>query len=165
MDAQVPRVRADQNPVVDFIFSAPSIITTRSVTSMPARNLNVTIHHSFAPVNAGTDGLFGLDGPANIRFGLDYGITDWLSVGVGRSRYDRLYDFRGKATLLRQRQNDSMPVQVVLAGNTSVTTVDMDDVDLIDRGVVQRFVTDSAEIFRSCEYSGCSDDQPYEHGV
>ena len=131
--AQVPRERVDQNPVVENIFSAPSIITTQSVTTLPSRNLNVTIHHAFAPLDAGTDGLFGLDGPANIRIGLDLGITDWLSVGVGRSRYDRLYDFRTKATLLRQRQNDSMPVHVAVAGNAAFTTVHLDDMDLIDR--------------------------------
>lgn len=132
-NAQVPRERVVQNPVVEDVFSAPSIITTQSVTSLPARNLNVTIHHAFAPVDAGTDGLFGLDGPANIRIGLDLGITDWLSVGVGRSRYDRLYDFRTKATVLRQRENESIPIQLAVNANAAVTTVDLDDMALVDR--------------------------------
>ncbi len=131
--AQVQRVRADQNPVVDDIFSAPSIITTQSVTSLPASNLNVTIHHAFAPLNAGTEGLFGLDGPANIRIGLDYGLTDWLSVGVGRSRFDRLYDVRTKATLLWQRQNNSIPVQLAITGSAAATTVQLTDMEIVDR--------------------------------
>ena len=50
----------------------------------------------------GVEDLFGLDGSANIRFGLDYGLFDRLSIGIGRSRFDKLYDFRFKANLLRQ---------------------------------------------------------------
>ncbi|MCH7975445.1 MAG: hypothetical protein IIC18_02680 [Bacteroidetes bacterium] len=130
---QVPRVRADANPPVEDLFKAPSIITIQSVTGLPARNLNVTIHHAFARVNAGAKGLFGLDGPANIRIGIDIGLTDWLSVGVGRSRFDRQYDLRSKITVLRQRQNDSMPVQVAVTGNAAITTVSSEEMDFVDR--------------------------------
>lgn len=130
---QVPRVRADANPPVEDLFKAPSVITIQSVTGLPARNLNVTIHHAFASVNAGAGGLFGLDGPANIRIGIDVGLTDWMSVGVGRSRFDRQYDVRSKMTLLRQRQNDSMPLQVAVAGNAAITTVTSDEMDFVDR--------------------------------
>lgn len=133
VSAQVERVRADTNPAVEDLFRAPSIITMQSVTGLPARNLNVTIHHAFAPLNAGIEGLLGLDGPANIRIGLDLGLADWLSVGVGRSRFERLFDVRSKATVLRQRQNNSVPVQVAVSGNAAVTTVHFDDMDLADR--------------------------------
>ncbi len=130
---QVERVRADPHPPVEDLFKAPTIISTQSVTALPAGNLNVTIHHAFASIGAGTGGLFGLDGPANIRIGIDVGVTDWLSVGVGRSRFDRQYDIRSKLTVFRQRANGSIPLQVALSGNAAATTVHSDDMDFVDR--------------------------------
>jgi len=50
--------------------------------------------------------FFGLDVASDIRFAFDYGITDRLQVGVGRSRglppYTELYDFSAKYKLLQQ---------------------------------------------------------------
>ncbi|WP_412069491.1 DUF5777 family beta-barrel protein [Rubrivirga sp. IMCC43871] len=113
------RVAADRPAEV---FWAPSVITTPSVTMLPARNLNVTIFHAFAPVSQGAGGLFGLDGPANIRFGLDAGLTDWLTVGVGRTRFDKLIDARVKGAVLRQTERGTVPVSVVFAGNAALAT-------------------------------------------
>ena len=130
---KISEIPPNANPPVEDLFKAPSIITIQSVTGLPARNLNVTIHHTFARVDAGAEGLFGLDGPANIRIGIDVGVTDWLSVGVGRSRFDRQYDLRSKITVLRQRQNDSMPLQVAVTGSAAITTVSSDEMDFVDR--------------------------------
>ena len=91
---QMERQRADPGGPVDDIFWAPSLINMASVTNLPARNLNFTIRLSFGIATFGENTLLGLDDPANIRFGLDYGITDRLSVGFGRSRFDKLWDFQ-----------------------------------------------------------------------
>lgn len=47
------------------------------------------IHHSFGPIESltNTQELWGLDGAANIRFSLDWGITDKLSLGIGRTKF------------------------------------------------------------------------------
>jgi hypothetical protein len=68
--------------------------------------------------------LFGLDDAANIRFGVDYGVLDRLSVGLGRSRFDKLYDARFKAGVLRQTKDDSMPLDVALKGNVGIMTLE-----------------------------------------
>lgn len=115
------RVRVVQDRTID-VFWAPSVITLPSTTTLPARNLNFTIFHAFGPVSLGADDLFGLDGTANIRFGLDLGLTDWLTVGVGRTRFDKLYDARAKAAVLRQTESGAVPVSVVLSGNAALAT-------------------------------------------
>src|SRR5690606_37877627 len=103
-------------------FWAPSLILTSTVTNLPQGNLNFTIMHTLGVVSNGAEDLFGLDGAANIRFGLDYGVTDRLSIGFGRSRFDKLYDFRFKANLLRQTSN--MPLELAVKGDVGITTME-----------------------------------------
>jgi len=124
-----PRVRVVQDRPVE-VFWAPSVITLPSVTTLPAQNLNFTIFHAFGPVSEGADDLFGLDGTANIRFGLDLGVTDWLTVGVGRTRFDKLYDARVKAAVLRQTETGSMPLSVALTSTLALAT-EADGVDAV----------------------------------
>ncbi len=121
--AQMPRDRADPGGPVDEVFWAPTVILTSSVTNLPQGNLNVTILHAFGIATDGVETLFGLDGSANIRFGIDYGVFDRLSVGIGRSRFDKLYDARFKANLLRQTKDDRIPVEVALKGDVGITTL------------------------------------------
>lgn len=122
--AQMPRERADPSGPVIETFWAPSIVFLPSAMNLPEGNLNFTIHHVFGIATEGPEDLFGLDAAANIRFGLDYGITDRWSVGAGRSRYDKVYDVRTKLALLTQKRDDSMPVTFSVAGNTGVTTLE-----------------------------------------
>ena len=130
--AQMPRERVDPGGAVQEVFWAPNVILGSSVYMLPQSNLNVTIMHSFGIVTNGVEDLFGLDGAANIRFGVDYGLHDRLSVGVGRSRFDKLYDFRFKAKLLRQMKDNSFPVDVALKGDVGIMTVE-NGFDFADR--------------------------------
>ena len=132
LHAQMPRERVDPGGPVEEIFWAPNVVLGSSVYTMPQGNLNVTIMHAFGIVTNGPEDLFGLDGAANIRFGADYGLHDRLSIGVGRSRFDKLYDFRFKAKLLRQMKDDTPPVDVALKGDVGIMTVE-NGFDIADR--------------------------------
>ncbi|MFT5145005.1 MAG: hypothetical protein ACI80V_000891 [Rhodothermales bacterium] len=122
--AQMSRTRADVNRPVEELFWAPTVIGTASVTNLDAGDLNFSIKHAFGLVSSGIENLYGLDGAANIRFGLDYGATDWLSLGFGRSRFDKVYDFRFKTNLLRQTVSGSSPLEVAVMGDMGVTTLE-----------------------------------------
>lgn len=121
---QIPRERAAQDMPLEDVFWSSKVILTNSVYSLPARNLNVTIMHSFGIATGGVTTLFGMDDSANIRFGVDYGITDRLSVGLGRSRFDKLYDGRFKAKLLRQSEDDRIPLEAALTGTLGIATLE-----------------------------------------
>ncbi|NNE36587.1 MAG: hypothetical protein HKN13_15240 [Rhodothermales bacterium] len=129
---QMTRNRAEPNAPVDEVFWAPTIINTSSVTNLEKRNLNFTIMHVFGVLSNGVEDLFGLDASANIRFGLDYGITNRLSVGAGRSRFDKLYDGRFKLNVLRQAKRRGSPIEFALKGSVGVTTL-KNGFDLVDR--------------------------------
>lgn len=98
--------------LVTGTFKATQLINTPTVESPGKKNLQFLIMHRFGRLNEGGYALFGLDN-ATIRFGLDYGITDRLAVGIGRSSLDKTFDGSVKYKLLQQRTG-SMPVSVSL---------------------------------------------------
>ena len=99
--AQMARKRAANQPA-DELFWSPSITILPSTTTLRRGNLDFVIQHAFGPVSSGIRNLFGLDAAANIRFGLDYGLTDAIMIGVGRARFNKVVDLRVKARVLRQ---------------------------------------------------------------
>jgi hypothetical protein len=68
---------------------------------MSAGQLDFRISHRFGTLNSGAYELFGLD-KSNVHFGLEYGILNWLMVGVGRGTYEKTFDGFTKFSILRQ---------------------------------------------------------------
>jgi len=86
--------------------------------------LQFIILHRFGRINEGASELFGLD-RANIRLALEYGITDWLNIGIGRSNIEKTYDGFVKARILRQSAGASnMPFGVVFVGSVGINTLE-----------------------------------------
>ncbi|MDA0379133.1 MAG: DUF5777 family beta-barrel protein [Bacteroidetes bacterium] len=123
--AQMDRQRAVAQPV-EFFWS-PSVILLPSTTSLKPGDLDFTIHHTFGPVSGGMSTLFGLDDAANIRFGLDYGVTPWAMVGVGRSRFNKTVDFRAKARVWNKER-----MQASMYYNMGIETLE-DGREMVDR--------------------------------
>lgn len=98
--------------VVTGTFKATQIVNTPTVESPAKRTLQFLIMHRFGELSDGAYELFGLDN-AEIRFGLDYGISDRFSLGIGRSSLDKTYDANLKYKLVRQTTGRS-PVSVSL---------------------------------------------------
>ena len=109
---------------VSGTFKATHIINTQTIESPAQNNLNFVIQHRFGQLNSGSYNFFGLDN-ATLRLGLDYGITDRLAVGIGRSSYLKTFDGYIKYKLLRQTENGGMPVSVSLLGSVQDYTQDM----------------------------------------
>src|SRR5580658_1138305 len=82
-------------------FKALYIVNTQTVESPAAGVLNFEIQHRFGQLNSGSYNFFGLDN-ATLRLGFDYGITDRLTVGVGRSCYLKTFDGYVKYKMIRQ---------------------------------------------------------------
>ena len=93
-------------------FKTVRIVNGHSI-EMPANGvLELTIAHRFGRINQGIYDLFGLD-QANMRIGLEYGVNDWLDLGVGRSNVQKTYDGFAKLRLLRQSKGKrNFPVSV-----------------------------------------------------
>ena len=83
--------------------------------------------------NTGIYELFGLD-QASIRFGLEYGVVDWLSLGFGRSSYKKTYDGFLKFRILRQSSGArKMPLTLSYYVSTAVTSLKWEDLGVSER--------------------------------
>ena len=86
-------------------FKGKKIVNGQSVELISKGVLQFQIQHRFGTLNSGFYNLFGLDN-SQIRLGFDYGIKDWMSVGVGRSSALKTIDASTKIRLKRQSNID-----------------------------------------------------------
>lgn len=113
-----------QTVPVTATFKSTRVVNGQSVETMKKKHLDFRISHRFGKLNSGAYQFFGLD-QATMRLGFEYGLTDDLMIGVGRSTSQKVYDFFGKYKLLKQSTGArNMPVSVTLFGGTGVATVD-----------------------------------------
>ncbi|MBS1580861.1 MAG: hypothetical protein JST66_01550 [Bacteroidetes bacterium] len=109
-------------------FKSTRVINSHSLENVAHGVLDFRIGHRFGFVNGGLNEFFGLD-QATIRLGLDYGITEQLMVGIGRSNYQKTVDGFVKYKLLRQCDAGcSMPLTLAVVASSSVTTLPADQV-------------------------------------
>ncbi|MCG8373869.1 MAG: DUF5777 family beta-barrel protein, partial [Balneolales bacterium] len=133
---QMQRQRAVQDGPVDELFLIGSIAGMSTVTNLEARNLNSLIMHNFGTVDSGIEEFWGLDQGAAVRLGIDYGITDKLTVGIGRTSREDNVDLRFKYTLLRQLKSDKIPVEIAVKGDIGANTQEnfsYEDFTLVER--------------------------------
>ena len=94
-------------------FKSTRIINSHSVEMIGKHNLDYRISHRFGYINTGIYDLFGLDN-ASMRNGLEYGITNKLNIGLGRSSIDKEFDGYVKYKLLSQSSGKvTMPISLV----------------------------------------------------
>lgn len=103
-------------------FKATRIINGHSIENVGKGVLDFRVSHRFGTLNQGVKNFFGLDN-ATTKLSFDYGITDWLMVGVGRSTYEKEYDGFVKVKLLRQTEDNSMPFSLSYVGAVSCQTM------------------------------------------
>lgn len=82
-------------------FKSTRIMNGHSIERMRAKQFDVRIHHRFGTLNSGAYNFWGMD-ESDIRLGLEYGINDFIMVGIGRSSYQKEVDGFTKISLLRQ---------------------------------------------------------------
>ncbi|NPD45447.1 DUF5777 family beta-barrel protein [Lentimicrobium sp. S6] len=115
-------------------YTSATFKTTRlalgySVENPVKNDMIFLISHHFGNINGGAYEFFGLD-QATIRLGLEYGITDRLTVGYGRSSYNKTYDGYLKYKVLRQSKGlKKMPVTLNLVAGTSINTLKWENPD------------------------------------
>lgn len=110
-------------------FKTNRVINFHSLESTAAGVFDMKISHRFGMLNQGAYDLFGLDN-ATIRIGGDYGITNWLTVGAGRSSFQKTYDGFIKVKLLRQSSGQrNMPITLALLSTGTIQTMRWADPD------------------------------------
>lgn len=126
IDKMLEEATGSETEFATATFKSTRIVTGHSIERMTTGQLDVRISHRFGKVNSGLYDFFGLDG-ANTHLGLEYGITDWMMVGIGRGSYEKTYDGFLKFSLLRQSKGKrTMPVSLSYLASTAISTLKWD---------------------------------------
>lgn len=96
---------------VSETFEDTRVVNGHSVETNKEGSMKMIISHRFGLLNGGLYDLFGLD-QSTIRLGLDYGITDNITIGLGRSSFQKTVDGFIKARLLTQKTGEGSPVSL-----------------------------------------------------
>lgn len=124
--AQLERQRVQEDGPVELTFMAPKNINLYTTMALSKGELHYSIMHTFGEVNLGPRNLWGIDGGANVRFSFEYGFSDKISAGIGRSSLDKIIDIHSKVSLLQQTKSGSVPVSVSLIPTAGINTTDPD---------------------------------------
>ncbi len=108
------------NNKVTGAFKSSRVINGHSMEMLGAGMLDFRILHRFGPVKQGIGDLFGLD-QASMRMGFDFGLSNDLTIGFGRTTFKKEYDAFIKYRLIHQEQAGT-PVSLVAVAGTSIFT-------------------------------------------
>lgn len=101
-------------------FKGTRLVNLHTAETLGSRTLEFRIAHRFGDFSGGVNNFAGLDGPATIQFHFDYGITDHLMMGIGRSSYNKMYDAFAKYNWVRQTTDSSIPITLTFLGSINI---------------------------------------------
>lgn len=124
--ASFPLDRWGPPPEPETAMAAPRTFHDSHLANLPtpdslgAGTLEFRILHRFKPsaTDAGSQGLYGLDGGAWISIGLAYALTEGVEVGLRRTNFERDYEVHSKWLLVRQEAGRA-PLSFALRGSYS----------------------------------------------
>lgn len=102
-------------------FKSTRIVLSHSSETQKKHDLDLRIRHHFGDIGGefgSSHTLFGLDGATDLYIGLDFGITDKLTLGIGRSKREELYNFFIKQKTIQQSQR--IPLTITLLGQAGI---------------------------------------------
>ncbi|MFC4871750.1 DUF5777 family beta-barrel protein [Negadavirga shengliensis] len=111
-------------------FKGTRLVNGHSVETRKTGVLDFMISHRFGRINTGSYEFFGLD-QANIRLGLEYALSDRLTLGAGRNSFNKRYDAFVKYRLLWQDSgNSGTPISLTWLSNTAINTTRRPDLPM-----------------------------------
>src|SRR5436305_6269664 len=121
LDASTKK-ESNKKQYTDATFTGTRLIDGQTVETTQAGVLDLQISHRFGRVNEGFYNMFGFDA-ASMRIAVDYGITNRLTIGGGRSTFEKQYDGFLKYRLLWQSEGDhAMPLSLTLLSSVMYET-------------------------------------------
>jgi len=135
---------------VTATFKSPQIINGQSNETVHKHDLLFVVMHRFGDIAGQFGGIktfYGLDNATDFLIGFDYGITDRLSFGIGRTKgspngsnsQTQLFYIKPKYRLIRQSIDNRMPVSVTLFGNAVVSGMAKDLLEPLSDSHFQKF--------------------------
>jgi hypothetical protein len=111
-------------------FKTVKIGNAQTIECVKKKHLDFRISHRFGnvydatqknPINETFQTFLGFDNANDIRISFDYGLTDNISVGLGRSKFNKLVDGSCKWRILSQTADFKMPISLALYESVGYT--------------------------------------------
>ena len=118
-------------------FKGTRLINFHTIETTGSRTLNFLISHRFGNINSGSYDAWGIDGPVDIRLGLEYSPDGRFMFGIGRTSSEKMVDGFLKYRLLRQTTDNKMPISMTLfagAYRTALQNQIVNNFDLYEHG-------------------------------
>ncbi len=129
LDSLLQGFMEEETEYTTATFKATRILNGHSVEQMDEGQMDFRISHRFGLVNSGAYEFFGLD-QAHIHLSFEYGIKDWIMVGIGRGTFEKTVDGFTKIKLLRQSTGlKEMPLSVSYMGGIYVNGLKWSDTE------------------------------------
>ncbi|MEM6317583.1 MAG: DUF5777 family beta-barrel protein [Bacteroidota bacterium] len=111
-------------------FKDTRIINTQSVETLQKRKLDFRVVHRFGDLKRGWTTLYGLESSQDIGIGVDYGVTNDLTIGLHRTKgagpLSQLINTFAKYRVLKQTDGGS-PISLTALGIWTTSTQQRDD--------------------------------------
>ncbi|MFT4522131.1 MAG: hypothetical protein ACI8ZN_001071 [Bacteroidia bacterium] len=105
-------------------FYSSRIVNCHTTELIVKKVLDFRINHRFGLLSGGYQNFWGLDN-ATMRMSFDYGLTDNLNVGIGRSTFEKTVDGFAKYRFLRQIEDPgNMPISLAYIAGISMNGVE-----------------------------------------
>jgi hypothetical protein len=125
-----------------------------ALTTEPVKkkHLDFRISHRFGniyddtkpnPINETFQTYLGFDAASDIRNSFDYGLTDNITLGIGRSKFNKMCDASVKWRFLEQTSNFSIPVSMAVFADVGYTHARTNE-QIMYSGIVKDFETNEA---------------------
>lgn len=126
LDAEMDKKNKSETRFTEGSFKSGRFINGHTVETMQKGVLDFKISHRFGVISNGVYDMFGFDEALPIRIGVDYGITNRLTIGGGRSPFasgTKQWDAFLKYRLLWQSSGKTnMPVSLTLLSSAIMQT-------------------------------------------
>lgn len=128
-------------------FKSVRIGNAQTIETVKKKHLDFRISHRFGniydselsnPINQTGQSFIGFDNSQDIRFSFDYGLSDHVTLGIGRSKMNHIVDGNLKWRILQQTDNFSMPISLAFYSSVGYSH---DPMNVIYGGVVRDFAT------------------------
>ncbi len=111
---------------VTATFKTTRVIQAHSIETVKGKTIDVRISHRFGNIystrndNDGPDSFFGFDNVADVRLAVEYGITDDVMIGLGRSQMNNLVDGFVKWRFYNQTTDNKRPLSLAFVGTMGI---------------------------------------------
>ncbi len=130
LDKEMATLTSSKKQHTYATFKGTQLVNSRTIETLGKHELDFRVAHRFGDIGGqfgGEKSFFGLENSTDVKISFDYGVTDRLTVGIGRTKgatsVRQLYEGSVKYKWLRQTDDGKMPISLTTFSNAVVSSM------------------------------------------